>query len=387
MSKLDQLIEELCPTGVRFTELRDVCQIKNGKDWKTQEYGDIPVYGSGGRMDATVLTPSYDKPTVLLPRKGSLNVQFIEELFWNVDTVFYTICDEKAVDPKYLFYYLKTINLAAISTSSTRPSLTQAVLSRIRVPLAPLPVQQEIVRVLDMFTQLEAELEAELEARKIQYAFYNDQLLTFSEDVPFVTLDDVILDLRTGLNPRTNFKLNTFDAYNHYITVRELAGFSVRATEKTDRVNDEGLALIQRRARLREGDVLFSGTGTIGRTALVHSQPTDWNIKEGVYALTPNPELITSRFLIHILRSDRIRRRILATADGSTVSSVSMAALRRVKIPLPPPEIQDSVVRLLDNFELLVNDLSSGLPAEISARRKQYEYYRDKLLTFKELSA
>ena len=387
MSQLERLIKVLCPNGVTFTELRDVCQIKNGKDWKTQEHGAIPVYGSGGRMEATVLTASYHKPTVLLPRKGSLNVQFVEEPFWNVDTVFYTICDEEIVVPKFLFYFLKTVNLAAISTSSTRPSLTQSALSKIRVPLVPLAVQLEIVRVLDMFTQLEAELEAELEARKIQYAFYNDQILTFSEDIPFVPLDFVILDLRTGLNPRTNFKLNTFDACNYYITVRELAGFSVRTTEKTDQVNDEGLALIQRRARLREGDVLFSGTGTIGRTALVHSQPTDWNIKEGVYALTPNPELITSRFLIHILRSDRIRRRILASADGSTVSSVSMASLRRVKIPLPPREIQDSVVRLLDNFELLINDLSCGLPAEIAARRKQYEFYRDKLLSFKELSA
>lgn len=140
MSQLDALMVELCPTGVLFTELRDVCQIKNGKDWKTQEYGDIPVYGSGGRMDATVLTPSYDKPTVLLPRKGSLNVQYVEEPFWNVDTVFYTICDEELVVPRFLFYYLKTINLAAISTSSTRPSLTQSALSKIRVPLPPLPV-------------------------------------------------------------------------------------------------------------------------------------------------------------------------------------------------------------------------------------------------------
>ncbi|NWO08794.1 MAG: restriction endonuclease subunit S, partial [Alteromonadaceae bacterium] len=104
MSKIDNLIAQFCPTGVIFTELANVCQIKNGRDWKTQEPGEIPVYGSGGLMDVSVLNAAYERPTVLLPRKGSLNVQYVEEPFWNVDTVFYTVCDEELIGAKFLFY-------------------------------------------------------------------------------------------------------------------------------------------------------------------------------------------------------------------------------------------------------------------------------------------
>lgn len=202
-----------------------------------------------------------------------------------------------------------------------------------------------------------------------------------------MTLGAVIENLRTGLNPRQNFKLNTPGATNFYITVRELAGFSIRPTEKTDRVDDAGLSRIQARSRLQAGDILFSGTGTIGRTALVHEQPKDWNIKEGVYALTPKKDVILPRFLIHLLRSGNIRRRILGSADGSTVASVSIASLRRVLLPVPGIKEQARLVGLLDKFDALVNDNSIGLPAELAARRKQYEHYRDRLLSFMELTA
>src|SRR5690606_25864367 len=104
-------------------------------------------------------------------------------------------------------------------------------------------------------------------------------------------------------------------------------GFEIRPTEKTDRVDDEALLRIQDRARLRVGDVLFSATGTIGRTALVTDEPKSWNIKEGVYALTPKRNVIGPRFLIHLLRSGPIRRHLLGSADGSTVASISMASL------------------------------------------------------------
>ena len=120
---------------------------------------------------------------------------------------------------------------------------------------------------------------------------------------------------------------------------------------------------------------------------MVEEEPTNWNIKEGVYALTPKRDQISSRFLIHVLRSSVMRQRILGAADGSTVASVSMASLRRVLLPVPSLDEQERVVALLDKFEALTNDLSIGLPAELATRRKQYEYYRDKLLTFKELPA
>jgi type I restriction enzyme S subunit len=191
-------------------------------------------------------------------------------------------------------------------------------------------------------------------------------------------LEEVIAALRTGLNPRQNFKLNGSGARNLYITVRELDGFRIRTSEKTDRVDDAGLRLIQNRSRLQPGDVLFSGTGTIGRTALVADEPNDWNVKEGIYAITPRIELVLPRFLIYLLHSTNVRRQILSQADGSTVASISMASLKKVRIPVPPLEVQREIVRILDMF----TQLEAELEAELEARRRQYEHYRDSLMAF-----
>lgn len=194
------------------------------------------------------------------------------------------------------------------------------------------------------------------------------------------TLDAVITALRTGLNPRQNFKLNAPGATHHYITVRELGGFEIRPTEKTDLVDDEGLSRIQARSKLKIGDVLFSGTGTIGRTALVAEEPTTWNIKEGVYAITPDPAAIDARYLVYVLHSTSVRSKILAAADGSTVASVPMATLRNIRIPVPPLEVQREIVRVLDQF----TQLEAELEAELEARKKQYEHYRAQLFAVDE---
>jgi type I restriction enzyme S subunit len=199
--------------------------------------------------------------------------------------------------------------------------------------------------------------------------------------VPNVALEEVIDDLRTGLNPRSNFQLNTPDATNYYVTVRELNGFGLTITEKTDRVNDEGLKLILRRSRLKKGDVLFSGTGTIGRTSLLHEAPTNWGIKEGVYAITPVHSKLDARYLIYMLTSPSKLDRIKELADGSTVASISMASLRKLEIGLPSLEVQLAIVNILDKF----TELEAELEAELESRKSQFEYYRNKLLTFKDM--
>lgn len=191
------------------------------------------------------------------------------------------------------------------------------------------------------------------------------------DGVEYRNLEEVITNLRTGLNPRKNFQLNTPDASNYYVTVRELSGRSLAITDKTDRVNDEGLQLINNRSRLREGDVLLSGTGTIGRTAYIDTTPTDWGIKEGVYAITVNHDLLQPLFLIHYLHSNAATSWMASAAEGGTVVSISMAKLKKLRIPIPPMELQQEIVRVLDSF--------AELEAELEARHRQYDYYRDRL--------
>ena len=130
--------------------------------------------------------------------------------------------------------------------------------------------------------------------------------------------------------------------------------------------------------------MLFSGTGTIGETAVISEPPTNWNIKEGIYVIKPRKEVLHSRYLMYILRTDALRSAIFKKVAGGTVKSIPMAEMRNLRVPVPSLKIQKRLVEVLDNFDTLCTDLSSGLPAEIEARQKQYEYYRDKLLSFEE---
>lgn len=139
MSRIDDLIAEYCPDGVEYKRLGDVCKIKNGKDYKHLSAGDIPVYGSGGVMDVRVDTSVYNRPTVLLPRKGSIaNVFYVDGPFWNVDTIFYTVIDEEQVIPRYLYHVMMNAHIENYSTgSAARPSLTQSALNKIEIPVPP----------------------------------------------------------------------------------------------------------------------------------------------------------------------------------------------------------------------------------------------------------
>ncbi len=145
------------------------------------------------------------------------------------------------------------------------------------------------------------------------------------------------------------------------------------------------MLLCNNRSNLEIGDILFSGTGTVGEVAVIEEIPMNWNIKEGVYAIKPNKELIDSKYLRYLLMSEDIKKSYMKKVVGGTVKSIPMKELRKIVIPLPTISRQRSIATLIDRFDTLCNDLSAGLPAEIEARQKQYEYYRDKLLSFKEL--
>lgn len=198
--------------------------------------------------------------------------------------------------------------------------------------------------------------------------------------VEWKELGEVAHSIKTGLNPRKFFQLNTSDASNYYITVREIRGHKIVPSEKTDLINNDGLMLCQNRSNLEIGDVLFTGTGTIGNVAIIEKTPTNWNIKEGVYAIKPKKEQICSKFLMYLFESEKIRKDIEGRKAGGTVKSVSMAEMKKIKIPIPPLEIQEKIVQTLDKFTDYVTELTS----ELTSRKKQYSYYRDKLLSFED---
>ena len=155
MSKLDDLIKELCPDGVEYKELKEVLVIKNGSDYKKYGKGDVPVYGSGGIM-TYIDKYVYEKPTVLIPRKGSLDkLYYLETPFWNVDTIYYTIIDTNVALPKYVYHCLLREHLEKLNTAGGVPSLTQTVLNRVKIPVPPPEISRRLQRSLQRSLQRE----------------------------------------------------------------------------------------------------------------------------------------------------------------------------------------------------------------------------------------
>ena len=215
---------------------------------------------------------------------------------------------------------------------------------------------------------------------------YIEKLLDGVE-VEWRPLEKVIHSLKTGLNPRKNFQLNTSDAQGYYVTVREIQDGKIVFLEKTDRVNDRALELINGRSNLEVGDILFSGTGTVGRTAVIEAKPANWNIKEGVYTIKPIQEKILPRFLSHLLNSSEIVKDYGKKIVGNPVVSLPMGELKKLLVPIPCPDnpekslaIQAEIVRVLDAFTAMTAELT----AELNLRKKQYNYYRDQLLSFED---
>lgn len=204
------------------------------------------------------------------------------------------------------------------------------------------------------------------------------------DGVKFRKIKEVCTDINTGLNPRKFFKVNTIDAENYYVTIREMVDGNIIFSDKTDKINDEAMMLCNNRSKLDENTVLFSGTGTIGRIVVLNEAPKNWNIKEGVYALHPIITLIVPKYLGYVLQSSKIVSKYMNYVCGGTVKSIPMRDLKNVEIPVPPLEIQKEIVRLLDDFTAKTAVLQAELNKEYEARKKQYEYYRDTLLNDEE---
>ncbi|EKE80366.1 restriction endonuclease subunit S [Helicobacter pylori] len=200
--------------------------------------------------------------------------------------------------------------------------------------------------------------------------------------VEFRKLGDIILSLKTGLNPRKFFKLNTPNANNYYVTVRELEEHTIKFTHQTDRIDDNALSLCLKRSNLEKDDILFSGTGTIGKVSIIKENPNNWAIKEGIYSIKPNKKIVFPRFLMFCFENLNIQNDIKSKSFGGIVKSISMNDLQQITIPIPPLEIQQEIVKILDAF----TELNTELNTELKARKKQYEYYQNMLLDFNDIN-
>lgn len=341
-------------------KLKDLLEIKNGRDYKHLSEGNVPVYGSGGLM-GYVDKALYQGESILLPRKGTLtNIQYVNKSFWTVDTIYYSIVDRNKTEPYFLFYYLKQLDLAHLNTGTGVPSMTIGAYYDIPIVLPELEAQKKTAKLLldvDNRIELNNRINVELESvAKLIYDYWFVQFdfpdengkpykssggkMVYNEDVKreipqgweSCLLGDVLDRTGTGLNPRKNFVLGSGD--NFYVTIKNIEQGKVILDNKCDKINDEALEIINKRSDLNVGDILFTSIQPVGVTYLLHEKPINWNINESVFTIRPNSK-VTSEFLYMFLSGDYIKAYTNNVSAGSIHKGVRHSTLKECKFILP----------------------------------------------------
>lgn len=370
MSKLEELIQELCPDGVETFPLEECCNILDKKrkpvTKNSREKGEYPYYGANGVQDY-VSDYIFNGKFVLVGEDGSVItksgtpvVTWAEGKIW-VNNHAHVIEEKSGTMLRYLYFYIQTIDVTSLIHGNI-PKLTGRDFRSLKIALPPLEIQREIVSILDNFTNLTAELTAELTARGIQYSYYRNKLLTFHSDTKIVQLAD-IADIGTGSS-------NTNEAVED-----GKYPFFVRSQEPL-RKND---------FEYDETAIITAGDG-VGVGKVYHYIEGRYALHQRAYRIHINTPEVVPKYYFHYMKA-KFLPYIQKTMFQGSVASIRRPMLNAFPVPVPSLDVQNRIVNVLDNFEKICSDLNIGLPAEIEARQKQYEYYRDKLLTFKEVAA
>ncbi|MGE5411591.1 MAG: restriction endonuclease subunit S [Clostridiales bacterium] len=390
MNKIEFLIKKYCPEGIEYKDLSEVLDYEQPTKYivKSTNYNNTfstPVL-TAGQTFILGFTDEIDGKYFANKKKPAIIFDDFTTSFHWVDFEFkvkssamkiLTAKKNNAVDFRFVFYAMNCINY--IPQDHARQWIS--VYSKFRIPIPPLPIQQEIVNILDKFTQLEAELEAELEAREVQYEYYKNKLLNFDgKDIKMKTLGEVCY-ISSGGTPSKGKS----EFWNNG-TIKWL-GSSVCQNKKTigeisGYITEAGLKSSSAKIFNEQTTLIALVGATIGKVAFLPFEATTNQNVAGLYPLDTT-QLNTS----YLYYSCKALYKAFTDLSQDKFTMANLTFIKGLKIPLPSIAEQQHIVSILDNFELLVNDLSNGLPAEINARKKQYEYYRNKLLTFKELEA
>jgi len=393
MNTIEKLIAKLCPEGVEFRKLKKLASVDTGTQLNKTEMTEIGNYlVLNGGINPSGFYPEFntDENTIAISQGGASAgyVNFVTSKFWAGAHCFVVKPTCNGINNRYLFFLLKNgqDKLQNAKLGAGIPGLNKKELQDFLIPIPPLAIQQEIVKILDTFTTLEAELEAELEARKKQYEYYRDGLLTFGEDaclpdrqVEWKTLGDVGDLVRGSGLPKSDFTEDGVGCI-HYGQIYTYYGTFADKTKSF--VSKETAKNLK---KVNKGDLIITSTSeNIEDVCKTVAWLGDDEIVTGGHA-TIFKHRENSKYLSYYFQTKRFFDQKIKYAKGTKVIDVSAKDLAKIKIPLPPLATQERIVTILDKFDALVNDISAGLPAELNARRKQYEYYRDKLLTFKPL--
>ena len=369
MSYLDKLLEGV---EVEWRTLGEVCKVLRGNRLTKKELvenGVFPVFHGG-----LIPLGNYNKYNRKANQTMIINTGSVGEVvwsgvnFWSSDGTF-VVETNGSIEDKYLYYFLKTKEeyFKTQKREGGVPTIDRIVVEKLLIPIPPLNVQAEIVRILDTFTELTAELKAELAAeltaRKKQYEYYREELLSFEEgEVVWKSLGEVCDVFTGGEAPSNNIKGDTpndickFPIYGN--------GADIYGYSDTYRIDKDAVTISS----------IGANTGTI------YFRKAFFTPIIRLKVVIPKHQDLLPRYLFHYLNS------ITISSKRSSVPNMNASDVKKIDIPIPPIEEQERIVAILDKFDMLVNSISEGLPKEIELRQKQYEYYRDMLLTFPSLS-
>ena len=374
MSNVDKLIKELCPNGVEFAKLSDISTVLRGKRLTKSELSDegtYPVFHGGIEPIGYYSECNRKAETVMVINVGASagTVGYSNVEFWSSDGCF-CISESESFIPKFLYYALccKEHEIQSKVRKAGIPTLDNSVLEQIIIPLPPIQVQEEIVNILDRFVKLEAELEAELEARKKQYEFYRGKM--FDEGLEEEAKSIKALLVRTKGTKITAEQMKKLDKIN--------APIKIFAGGKTVAYFDY--------ADIPEKDIQTKPSVVVKSRGVIEFEYCDqpFSHKSEFWAYHSTNLNINIKYVYYYLRNKESYFQNIGKAMGS-LPQISLSIVDDYKIPIPPLKEQERIVAILDRFDMLINDITEGLPAEIKMRKQQYEYYRDKLLSFEEL--
>lgn len=388
MSHIDELIADLAPEGVEFRKIGAVAHVGTGSSDRKDASNDgrYPFYVRSKEV-MRIDSFEFDEEAIVIPGEGGIGNIFhyangkyaLHQRAYRIS--FHTL----EIDTRFAYYYFwsnfkKFILQKAVS--ATVVSIRKPMITEFRIPVPPLEVQREIVRILDHFTALEAELEAELEARRVQFDHYRREQMTFGEDIELVDLG-ALAEVRSGWGfPKSEQGLISGDYPFYKVSDMNLPSNTTSMVKSNNYVS-EAIARNLGTRPAPAGTVIFPKIGAAVATnkKRILSVPAVYD--NNVMGIVPGSDL-SSRFLYHWFQTFNLSS--LANYSGA-VPSIRKSEAEKVQFPSIAMEEQERIAYLLDSFESLVNDINIGLPAELAARRKQYEYYRDKLLTFEEAPA
>lgn len=403
MSRIEELIKEKCPNGVEYRKLGSVCNLQNGFAFKSASFGTgtskvlkITNIDSNGNVcvdAATTVDESEYAKTNFEPYRvrfgdvvvalsgattGKVGRNLSEEnLLLNQRVAKFVPSNELNISYLYHFILGKTPLLLALSGGGAQPNLSTKSIEDIEIPVPPIEIQMEIVRILDKFTELEAELQAELDVRKKQYEYYREKLILNAKNVEIKTLEEIATDIYRGAGIKRDETTLTGIPCVRYGEI--YTSYNISFSKCVSFTQEDVVASPK---YFEYGDILFAITGEsiedIAKS--IAYLGNDKCICGGDIVVMKHKQ--EPRYISYALSTyDAIVQKGKGKVKSKVVHS-SVPAIQKIRIPVPPMDEQVRIADKLDAFLTLIYDDNKGLLAEIDARHKQYEYYRDKLLTF-----